>query len=268
MIDAGLLPGDKVVVERRHTAADGDIVVAIVDNESTIKRLVKEHGRFILKPENKAYPILRPKELEIFGVVVGRDHPQRQDAMSALAELLSHPAIWRGSALGNVVDAERADGIPRARRGAPGRRLAGRGADRDPAAARGDRRIAHPRSRAREPVGARALAGVDRAALPAVCAGPASRGHRPCAAHSWSGPARRAKPCGPSSRPCARTPAAPCSPGRRKSPGPSCAACSSPPQERRRSPSCSARRAPPAKLRPPRCASPSIPAKAISRCAS
>jgi len=71
MIDAGLLPGDKVVVERRHTAAEGDIVVAIVDNESTIKRLVKERGRFILKPENKAYPVLRPKELEIFGVVVG-----------------------------------------------------------------------------------------------------------------------------------------------------------------------------------------------------
>ena len=72
MIDAGLLPGDKLVVERRHTAAEGDIVVAIVDNESTIKRLVKERGRFILKPENKAYPVLRPKELEIFGVVVGR----------------------------------------------------------------------------------------------------------------------------------------------------------------------------------------------------
>ncbi|HSC94387.1 MAG TPA: LexA family transcriptional regulator [Burkholderiales bacterium] len=71
MIEAGLLPGDKVVVERRHTAAEGDIVVAIVDNESTIKRLVKERGRFILKPENKAYPVLRPKELEIFGVVVG-----------------------------------------------------------------------------------------------------------------------------------------------------------------------------------------------------
>lgn len=71
MIDAGLLPGDKVIVERRHTAAEGDIVVAIVDNESTVKRLMKERGRFVLKPENKAYPVLRPKELEIFGVVVG-----------------------------------------------------------------------------------------------------------------------------------------------------------------------------------------------------
>jgi len=71
MIDAGLLPGDKVVVERRHAAAEGDIVVAIVDNEATVKRLAKERGRFVLKPENKAYPVLRPKEIEIFGVVVG-----------------------------------------------------------------------------------------------------------------------------------------------------------------------------------------------------
>jgi len=71
MIDAGLMPGDRVVVERRHTAVEGDIVVAIVDDESTIKRLAKERGRFVLKPENKAYPVLRPKNLEIFGVVVG-----------------------------------------------------------------------------------------------------------------------------------------------------------------------------------------------------
>lgn len=71
MIDAGLLPGDKVIVERRHTADEGDIVVAIVESESTIKRLVKERGRFILKPENKAYPVLRPEPVEIVGVVVG-----------------------------------------------------------------------------------------------------------------------------------------------------------------------------------------------------
>jgi SOS-response transcriptional repressor LexA len=45
--------------------------VAIIDNESTIKRLAKERGRFVLKPENRAYPVLRPKNLEIFGVVVG-----------------------------------------------------------------------------------------------------------------------------------------------------------------------------------------------------
>lgn len=71
MIDAGLLPGDTVIVERRHHANEGDIVVAIVEGEATVKRLGKERGRFVLKPENKAFPVLRPRELEIFGVVTG-----------------------------------------------------------------------------------------------------------------------------------------------------------------------------------------------------
>ena len=72
MIDAGIHPGDRVVVEKRVAAMPGDIVVAIVDNEFTLKRLAREKGRLILKPENKAYPVIRPKEdAEIYGVVVG-----------------------------------------------------------------------------------------------------------------------------------------------------------------------------------------------------
>lgn len=72
MIDAGIHPGDVVIVEKRTSANIGDIVVAIIDNEFTLKRLHKERGRVVLKPENKAYPVIRPKgELEIFGVVVG-----------------------------------------------------------------------------------------------------------------------------------------------------------------------------------------------------
>ena len=47
-------------------------MVAIVDNQFTLKRLDLERGRFILRPENKAYPIIRPEgTLEIFGVMVG-----------------------------------------------------------------------------------------------------------------------------------------------------------------------------------------------------
>ena len=73
MIDAGIREGDLVVVEKRGSAYVGDIVVAIVDNEFTIKRLDREKSRMILRPENKAYPVVRPKgELEIFGVVVGQ----------------------------------------------------------------------------------------------------------------------------------------------------------------------------------------------------
>jgi len=73
MIDAGILDGDTVVVEKRTTADIGDIVVAILDNEFTLKRLAREKGRIVLRPENKAYPVIRPKDdLEIFGVVVGQ----------------------------------------------------------------------------------------------------------------------------------------------------------------------------------------------------
>jgi SOS regulatory protein LexA len=72
MIDAGILEGDLVVVEKRSSARRGDIVIAIVDSQFTLKRLDLERGRFILRPENKAYPVIRPDAaLEIFGVMVG-----------------------------------------------------------------------------------------------------------------------------------------------------------------------------------------------------
>lgn len=71
MIDAGLMPGDTIVVERGHAANAGDIVVAIVEGAYTVKRLVRDNRKFALAPENKAYPVLRPDPLEIAGVVVG-----------------------------------------------------------------------------------------------------------------------------------------------------------------------------------------------------
>lgn len=73
MVDAGILEGDTVVVEKRTSANVGDIVVAILDNEFTLKHLAREKGRIVLRPANKAYPVIRPKDdLEIFGVVVGQ----------------------------------------------------------------------------------------------------------------------------------------------------------------------------------------------------
>ncbi|MBI1887784.1 MAG: LexA family transcriptional regulator [Nitrosomonadales bacterium] len=72
MIDAGIHDGDLAVVEKRLSANVGDIVVAIVDNEFTLKTLAKEGRKFILCPANPAYPVIRPNEtLEIFGVLVG-----------------------------------------------------------------------------------------------------------------------------------------------------------------------------------------------------
>lgn len=70
MIDAGIHDGDLVVVERAKPARDGDFVVAIVDDEFTLKELGLERGKFVLKPRNPAYAVIRPKgQLEIFGVV-------------------------------------------------------------------------------------------------------------------------------------------------------------------------------------------------------
>lgn len=71
MIDAGIQEGDIVVVERRQSADIGDIVVAIVDNEFTLKYLERDKTGFVLKPANPAYAPIRPRTLEIYGVVVG-----------------------------------------------------------------------------------------------------------------------------------------------------------------------------------------------------
>ena len=74
MIDAGIPSGGTVVVEKRSSANVGHIVVAIIDNEFTLKRLGREREKrqIVLRPENKAYPGIRPKgDLEIFGVVAG-----------------------------------------------------------------------------------------------------------------------------------------------------------------------------------------------------
>ncbi|OGT87745.1 MAG: repressor [Gammaproteobacteria bacterium RIFOXYA12_FULL_61_12] len=72
MVDAGIHEGDIAVVDRSRTAVIGDFVIAIVDDEFTLKELAKEKERFILKPHNIGYPVIRPKgDLEIYGVVIG-----------------------------------------------------------------------------------------------------------------------------------------------------------------------------------------------------
>ena len=72
MIGAGIRPGDRVVVERDAPARPGDVVVAAIDGELTLKTLAVEDGEAVLRPANPAYPVLRPGErLDIFGVVVG-----------------------------------------------------------------------------------------------------------------------------------------------------------------------------------------------------
>jgi repressor LexA len=73
MLDAGLLPGDTIVVRRGVPAKIGDIVVAIVDNEFTVKYLAQDKRGIFLKPGNPAYGPIRPQsELEIYGLVTGQ----------------------------------------------------------------------------------------------------------------------------------------------------------------------------------------------------
>ena len=71
MIDAHILDGDIVILEDRKDVENGDIVAALIDGETTLKRYVMEHGRPYLKAENPLYPNLVPaRELRIQGVMV------------------------------------------------------------------------------------------------------------------------------------------------------------------------------------------------------
>lgn len=72
MIDAGLMPGDTIIVKKGAPAKAGEIVVAIVDNEFTVKYLAQDKNGFYLQAGNKAYPPIRAQDhLEVFGLVVG-----------------------------------------------------------------------------------------------------------------------------------------------------------------------------------------------------
>ncbi|QSX08895.1 transcriptional repressor LexA [Alkalibacter rhizosphaerae] len=72
MIDAGILDGDYVIVEKRNTALNGDIVVALIDEEeATVKRFYKEKGHIRLQPENSAMEPIIVSDARILGKVTG-----------------------------------------------------------------------------------------------------------------------------------------------------------------------------------------------------
>jgi repressor LexA len=76
MIDAGILDGDIVVVERRQDARNGEIVVALAGDdesadEATVKRFFRENGRIRLQPENDALEPIYAPYVQILGKVVG-----------------------------------------------------------------------------------------------------------------------------------------------------------------------------------------------------
>jgi repressor LexA len=69
MINAGIFSGDKVVVRPQPTANDGQIVVARIGDEATVKRLRRRNGEVWLMPENDAYEPIDGSEAEIIGIV-------------------------------------------------------------------------------------------------------------------------------------------------------------------------------------------------------
>ena len=71
MVGAGILSGDKVIVRPQPTADDGQIVVARIGDEATVKRLYRRSGQIWLMPENDAYSPIDGSEAEIIGIVKG-----------------------------------------------------------------------------------------------------------------------------------------------------------------------------------------------------
>ena len=71
MVNAGILPGDQLIVEQRSTAENGEIVVALLDDSATVKRFYKEKGHYRLQPENDAMEPIITDHVEILGKVIG-----------------------------------------------------------------------------------------------------------------------------------------------------------------------------------------------------
>jgi repressor LexA len=70
MINAGILPGDFVVVRKQDDARNGEIVVALVgDEDATVKRFFREAGRVRLQPENDEMDAMYPEQVRILGTV-------------------------------------------------------------------------------------------------------------------------------------------------------------------------------------------------------
>jgi repressor LexA len=71
MKNAGILEGDYVVVRRQDTASDGEIVVALVGEDATVKRFFREEDHVRLQPENELMEPIRSREVRVLGRVVG-----------------------------------------------------------------------------------------------------------------------------------------------------------------------------------------------------
>lgn len=71
MINAGILSGDKIVIKKQETAENGEIVVAMIDGNATVKRFYKEEFQFRLQPENDFMQPIYTDHVDIVGKVIG-----------------------------------------------------------------------------------------------------------------------------------------------------------------------------------------------------
>jgi DNA polymerase V len=74
MVGAGIFPGDMVIVDRALEARNGDLIIAVLDGELTLKRFIKQQGAVCLRAENPDYPDIQVtpgKDFMIWGVVSG-----------------------------------------------------------------------------------------------------------------------------------------------------------------------------------------------------
>ena len=71
MVDVGIYDGDRLIVEQKNTASNGEIVVALVDESATVKRFFKEDGHIRLQPENMFMDPIIVDDCTILGKVVG-----------------------------------------------------------------------------------------------------------------------------------------------------------------------------------------------------
>ena len=71
MINRGIYEGDQLIVERKNTASNGEVIVALVDDSATVKRFYKENGHYRLQPENDDMDPIIVDHCEIIGKVIG-----------------------------------------------------------------------------------------------------------------------------------------------------------------------------------------------------
>lgn len=71
MVNAGIFDRDRIIAKKQDYAQNGDIVVAMIEDEATVKRFYLENGRIKLQPENEKYQPIYTKDMNILGKVIG-----------------------------------------------------------------------------------------------------------------------------------------------------------------------------------------------------